>query len=404
MDPSGRIRPVSARRNWLLFLTAGVFLGLTGGLYDTSLNNYLNDVFHVSASFRGQLEFPRELPGVWVVVITGLFAMLPEARLAAIVVGLWAAGLFGMALFVPDRSMLVVWMMTASIGMHVYMPLGQSLSVSVAGDEQVGSKLGKLAAANTAAIILGTLIIWLGMRYCKFSYVTIYLIAAAAAVLALICLVLIRTGRRHAGSKPRFVYKPRYSLFYVLNILFGARKQIFVTFAPWVIIKLYGQPAATIAILTMIASVLGIGFKPLVGRLIDVWGERRVLIGESCCLILVCLGYASGNSPLLPGRQIGLYLTYTCYILDQLLFAASMARTTYLNKIADDPGDLTPTLALGTSLDHVVSMLAPTLGGFIWVRYGYHYVFLGAAMIAAINLFAANRIRIPAKTDAASVN
>ena len=125
--------------------------------------------------------------------------------------------------------------------------------------------------------------------------------------------------------------------------------------------------------LWIVSSVLGIAFKPLPGRIVDSWGERKVLIGEAAALILVCLGYASAGaatarfagSARLAGIDLGLCLVYTCFVADQLLMAVGIACTTYLHKIVEAPADFTPTLALGISVDHVVSMVVPALGGML---------------------------------------
>ncbi|MGE5599667.1 MAG: MFS transporter, partial [Bacteroidota bacterium] len=154
----------------------------------------------------------------------------------------------------------------------------------------------------------------------------------------------------------------------------------------------FGQPAGTIALLWIVSSILGIVFKPMVGRMIDRWGERRVLILEGLSLILVCLGYAYGDRAAFGVPGLGLGLVYACYVGDQLLFAAGMARTTYLCKIARDQRDITPTLSLGISIDHAVSIGVAGLGGLAWMRWGYQGVFLGAAVIAGLNLAAAARI------------
>lgn len=394
-------RMLSGQRDWTLFLLASVFLGITSGMYETSFNNYLNDVFKMSAETRGLLEFPREAPGVSIIIITSVLAFLPEVKVAVLAVGLWALGLFGLGLLSPTMPLLVLWMMTLSVGAHLYMPLNQSIGVGVAKNHQVGTRLGQLAGANTAAVIVGAGIVWLGTGYFNLGYVGIFVTSGVAALLAALCLLPMKvrkpeSARKGKQGKPRFVLKRRYGLFYALSVLFGARKQIFITFAPWVIIKVFGQPASTIAVLWIVSSVLGIAFKPALGKLVDLYGERKILMGEAAMLILVCLGYASGESLRFGGLNLGLHVTYACFVADQLLMAVGIARTTYLNKIIEDPRDLTPTLSFGISIDHVVSMTVPALGGMLWASLGYESVFVAAAAVALINLAVAGQIRVPA--------
>lgn len=154
--------------------------------------------------------------------------------------------------------------------------------------------------------------------------------------------------------------------------------------------------------LWIVSSVLGIAFKPLLGRLVDSWGERKVLMGEAATLVLVCLGYASAESARLGELDLGLCLVYACFVADQLLMAVGIARTTYLHKILEAPRDFTPTLALGISVDHVVSMVVPALGGMLWAAMGYEYVFVAAAIVALVNLAVAAQIRVPGAGPQAS--
>ena len=394
----------SMQRNWLLFLSAGIFLGVTGGMYDSTFNNYLNDVFKMSASTRGWLEFPREFPGVSIVFVSMLLGFLPETKMASLAVAMWAVGLAGLAFFASGFSMLVVWMMLWSIGTHLYMPLSQAIGVSVAEKGKVGRYLGNFAGANTAAVIAGAGFIMIGNRFLGVGYRSIFGLAALSTSLAAIAFLLMKIQPSRDDNSPapaspprrRLVLKRKYGLFYVLNVLYGARKQVFLTFGPWVLIKIFGQPASTIALLWIISAILGILFKPILGRLVDSLGERKILMGEAVVLILICLGYCTGDGVRLWGMNIGLYLVCACFVLDQLMMAVGIARTTYLNKIADTPADLTPTLAMGISMDHVVSMSVPALGGLLWQKMGFEYVFLAAACVAFMNLFAASRIRVPA--------
>ncbi|MGE5577628.1 MAG: MFS transporter [Syntrophothermus sp.] len=388
-----RVSRVMKRQNLWLFLLAGMFLGLTSGMFDTTFNNFLNDTYRISAGTRGWLEFPRELPGFLVAVFSGMLFFLAEAHMASLAVMLLSLGLVGLAFFAPTFGWLLPWMVVQSTGAHLYMPISQTLGVAVAEKDQVGRRLGQLGAVNIAATVAGSGLVWLGLEHLNFGYRTIFLLAAVSAMMATASLwkINLHNGEVQERRRMKFVFKRRYKLFYALNVLFGARKQVFLTFAPWVLIKVFGQPASTIAKLWIVSAVLGIGFRPLLGKLIDLLGERAILVGEAVALVFICLGY--GYGPQLGQGTYGLWLVYLCFVLDQLLFAVGMARTTYLNKIAESPADLTPTLSLGISIDHAVSMTIPILGGLVWSRYGYQSVFLGAAAIAMVNILAAAFVR-----------
>jgi predicted MFS family arabinose efflux permease len=389
-------------RQLLLFIMVGVFLGATSGMYETSFNNYLNSVFKISPEVRGWLAFPRELPGFLVAVLSGLLFFMVEVRMAIIAVLAMCVGLMGLGHLSPGFHLMMVWMIVWSVGNHLYMPLGDSIGIMVSPKDKVGKTLGMLGGASTAATILGCAVVWLGMDYWKLGYSSIFIIASASALGAAICLLFMdpkygrtadEVARKKSGASPQFVFKKRYSLFYWLNVLYGARKQVFITFGPWVLIKVFEQPASIIAKLWIASAILGIFFRPALGRAIDSLGEKKILCAEAVLLIFVCAGYGFG-SKLGFGDKV-VWLLYVCYVADQMLLAVGMARTTYLNKVIDKKEDLMPTLSMGVSINHAVSMLIPSLGGWAWANFGYEWVFVGAAAIAVINFAVAGLVSVP---------
>lgn len=378
------------QRDFFLFMLAGVFLGFYTGLYEPTFNNYLNDIFEIGEVARGALEFPRELPGFLVVFSTGLLIFLPDVRIALIANLVMALGLFGLGFMSPSFSLLIVWMVIWSIGAHLFMPLESSIGVALAKPGEEGKRLGQLGALKTAAGLLGFLTVWFGFKYFDLNYTTVFALAAISTLCACICLLMMEP-RRSKTKRHRLLLKKKYTLFYWLNVLFGARKQVFLTFAPWVLIKIYDQPVTTFAVLGLVGTVTGIGFRALLGRAIDRFGERKIIAAESIALVVVCLGYGYAN--FLGLGSLAIWVVYFCFVSDQLLFACNMARATYLNKIADSPDELTPTLSMGLTIDHIVAMTIPFFGGLLWLKLGYQYVFLAAAVIALVNLFAALKIR-----------
>ena len=201
-----------------------------------------------------------------------------------------------------------------------------------------------------------------------------------------------RSSVRDAPSR-RLVFKRKYGIFYGISALFGIRKQIFMVFGTWVLVALHDVPVSTIALLYFVASALGVLLRPLLGDVIDWAGERRVLAADELLLLAVCLVYAFAGD-VLPAPW-ALWVLYGAYVLDHILFALRVARTTYLKKIADDPADITPTISLGITIDHAVAMSLPILSGWIWERYGHQWVFLLAGAIAVAGFFLCLRIRVP---------
>ena len=205
-------------------------------------------------------------------------------------------------------------------------------------------------------------------------------------------------GKQEAsGPRAKLVFNWRYRVFYALAVLFGARKQIFITFAPWVLITVFHRGPSTFAALAMAAAFIGIFFQPLIGKVIDRFGERVVLMSDGVLLVAVCMGY--GFAHRIGTGGLVLAIVFTCFVLDHLLFAVGMARTTYVSKIAEKKEDLTATLSLGVTLDHAVSMSIPMLGGVTWMTFGFEYVFVGAAALALLSTVTASFVRLPKVPD-----
>ncbi|MGE5583276.1 MAG: MFS transporter [Bacillota bacterium] len=385
-------------REYKLLILVWLFAGLTSGLYDPTFNNYLSHIFNISAKIRGYLEFPREMPGFLVAVISGVLIFLADVHLLGLAIGLTALGLVGQSFAVwrgqPQFGWMIGSMLIWSVGTHLFLPLSSSVSLRFSDPAGAGKSLGRLNGVNTAAYIIGCALIWALMDWWKFSYGMVFRLAAIFSLAAVGCLLIMKVKPQpqpeKGGPRLKLVFRKEYSLFYWLNVLFGARKQVFLTFAPWVLIKIYHQNAGTFAALLITASLIGVFFKPWLGRMIDRVGERKILMAEALSLIFICLGY--GFAGHLGIGDYAIYLLFFCFVCDQLLFAASMARTTYLHKRLVVESDLTPTLSMGVSLDHLVSMTVPVLGGLLWEAYGFESIFLAAALIAGINLFAASKV------------
>ena len=180
----------------------------------------------------------------------------------------------------------------------------------------------------------------------------------------------------HHSQRRRLVLKKRYGLYYLLSILYGARKQVFITFGPWVLIRIFERQAPTIALLWIIATTLTALVVPHVGRLVDRVGPRVVLSVDAVLLLAVCLTYGFARD-VVPGRAAFIVVCGT-YVLDLMLTPVQMARTVYLSRVAEHRRDVTGSLSMGVSIDHAVSIPIAMLGGRLWMAAGYRWVFAAA--------------------------
>lgn len=367
-------------------------MGIGGGINDTIFNNFIAATYKISPMARGILEFPRETPGFLIIFLIGFLYFLGDLRVSIIATLLCSASLVGLGFWAPSFLLLIVWTAIYNTGTHLNMVLTSSIGMDLSKENEYGKTLGIVGSVATAASIIGYFIVMVGFKFLNFSFQTAYIIAAIMYLVAALFLFPIKLPKktRHKGFK--FVIKKDYWLYYVLSIFFGARKQIFITFAPWVLIKIFKQPVANFALVGIICSFLGIGFRNIIGRLIDRLGEKKILTFDAITIFIICLGYAATEN--IKIKWLALAIAYGCYIIDNLMFATSMARSTYIKKIIKHPDDLTPTLSTGTSMDHAVSMSLPMLSGFLWNRFGYEYVFLLAALFALGNLYFVRKIEI----------
>jgi len=380
-------------------LLATLFFGATSGIFLSTLNNYLSDVHGFDAGHRGWLELPRELPGFFIIVVVGmLLTVLKESRIAATAMFFTAAGALGLAYLSPGVVLLVIWIVIWSLGDHIIFAVEGPLGLKLAKRGGEGRRLGQLGGARNLGVILGVSAVWLLAKVLGDRFDLFYLVAGISALVAGVFYFRLQLGMQDKPSR-RLVYRREYHLFYAISALFGIRKQIFLVFGAWVLVSMHGVPVATIALLYFIASLLGVVLRPLLGDVIDWLGERRVLAFDELLLLLVCLVYAFA-SDVFPGPW-GLRVLYGAYVLDHILFALRVARTTYLKKIAVDSADITPTISLGITIDHAVAMTLPILSGYVWERWGHQWVFMMAGVIAIAGFFVCLRIKVPAtRSDA----
>jgi MFS family permease len=386
-------------RDLRLFIFASVLMGLGGCVNASIFNNYLKDVFQLDVARRTFLEFPREAPGFLVSIFIASLAMMGEVRIAFIANLAASVGMMALGWIPASFALMVSSVFVYSSGQHIYMPLGNAIGMGFAKKGREGSVLGRISSINTFALLAGAVALLALLKFANLSYRAAFT-AASVLYLAAALALLAMSPRKSPGRPKRLVVKKRYGRFYALSVLYGARKQLFITFGPWMLVDLFKQPVQTMTLLFLIVSLVGVGVQPLVGRLTDRFGPRAVLGGEALITIVVCILYAFAPELLPAGAA--LIVVSACYIIDQGSTAVSMSRAVYVGQIAEEASDISPTLSLGISIDHVVAMFLPMLGGLAWKsagERGYRWVFLGGAAVAAINFAVTRGMKIPKRTE-----
>ena len=379
-------------RELLYFGMAVFLLGIGTNIFDSIFNNFLDERYMITPFQRSFLEFPRELPGFLVVFVSAGLSFLCSRRLSAVTMLLSLVGVLLIGFLAPTYAWMTLWLFVYSLGQHLYFPLSSTIGMELARDGRVGQRLGQLNAVRNAAMIVGSLLVVVGFRYLNFKFEATFILSAIAFFLASLMLFSMKKVQRQPARTFLKLHK-EYRLYYALITISGARKQIFITFAPWVLVTIFHQPTQIIASLLLAGGVIGILFQPILGAVIDRYGERFVLSTEAVILVFICFGYGFSKSWL--PENIAFIVVCACYLLDQMVFSVSMARATYIKKIAVVPEHVQSTLTAGVTIDHIFSISAALLGGLIWDAWGFQYVFLFGAILAVINFFVASRVRIP---------
>jgi predicted MFS family arabinose efflux permease len=386
-----RTRVSKISRELILFIVVSFAVGMAGSLVDSTFNNFLNDNFSLSGFQRSFLELPRELPGFSVVFVSAILWFLGSRKMGAVALLLGGVGIFLVGYATNTYAVMVVFLFLFSLGQHLFMPIATTIGMELATEGKTGHRLGQLNAIRNLATIVGSAIVFMGFKYFGFTFKHSFAIAALTFAFAAVVLTFMKPQKTER-KKTFLKLRKEYSLVYLLAVFAGSRKQIFITFAPWVIVTIFHKPTQTIATLIVIGGIAGILFQPLLGKAIDRLGEKAVLTAEAVVFVFVCLGY--GFSGTLFSENTAFLITCGCFLTDQVLMSVSMARSTYMKKIALQESDIQPALSASITIDHIFSISVAMLGGLIWNRFGFQYVFLIGVLISFANFFTARRIKI----------
>lgn len=358
--------------NFTLLALAVAGVGVFFGVQLTLFNNFIVEQLDIEAHELGYVEALREVPGFLNVLFMALVIRFAPARVASL--SLMVMGV-GIALYAHASTvyLLALFSLIWSLGFHCWIPLEQSMGLAYAPSNERGRWLGQLRSVNSVAWLLSIGLCMVLIDYVQYD--GLFIMAGVATILGGIALLFVDQN----GAKDRdksMVFKRRYALYYALNFLQGLRKQMFITFAIFALVKVHGMPVKTTMVLVMINQFLITLTGPLMGRMVDRYGERKMLSLSYIVLFFVFWGYAAiDHRPTL----------YVLFCIDNLIFFGGIALTTYAHKIAPSE-ELKPTLAMGVTMNHVAAVAAPLIGGVAWIYYGYQVIFFTGALLALISL------------------
>jgi len=358
-------------RDFRLLALAVMSQGIFFGVQLTLFNNFIVERLGIEAHQLGYVEALREVPGFMNAFFVALMVRFAPPIVASISLVVMGVGIMAYAQ-VDSVTMLAVYSLVWSIGFHCWIPLEQSMALLFSPEGKKGKWLGQLRSLNSLAW-LGSILVCT-LSYDLIGYGGLFIMAGVATIGGGIAILF--ASRQRPPEERSFVFKRRYGLYYGLNFLQGLRKQMFITFAIFALVKVHGMPVHTTMILVLINQTLITLTASTMGRMVDKYGERAMLSVSYIGLAFVFFGYAVvTHRPTL----------YVLYCIDNLIFFGGIALTTYLHKIAP-PEDLKPSLAMGITMNHVAAVAAPLVGGLAWHYFGYEVIFFTGAILAIISL------------------
>jgi predicted MFS family arabinose efflux permease len=375
------MKPSSNREKRALFyfLYSHFCTSLNFVMWRSVYNNFLHDVFSVTESQRGYLAAIREIPGLVTAIFAAGATSIAESAVGGIYILLISLGTLAFV-FANQFWSLILGLLIMSTGVHLLMPIRSSISLSLGEEGAKARRLGQVGSIGAVASLAGAGYVILTVGVLKYDGV--FIVASVVAAIGIVAMLAVHLKGGEI-RRNRFAVKREYALYYVLSFLDACRRHTFVTFASYGLVKNYGVSAQMMAVLMFINHAANIYTRPMMGRLIDRFGERKMLMFSYSSLIVVFLGYAYiGYVPLL----------YVLYCLDNIFFGFSVAMTTYLDKIAPRE-DVMAGIAFGITLNHIAAIALLPVGGYMWGRYGYETPFLIGIGILILSLAASSRVR-----------
>ena len=369
------------------FFLSVITVGLAYGLYKGVIDNYLAEVVGMSGFDKGVSEFFRELPGLMLVFILAALYTFSAERIYKIGAVFMLLGMAAQAIVPPSRVLVILCIFVYSLGDHMQLGMRNTLSLQYSRDGYGGEALGLQHAAQQAGTLVGYLAVILAFFLLKSSswrlYKGAFAISAFIIGLSFLASMQMTASTAPDANKRRFYFRRKYTKYYMLEVFYGARKQVFFTFGPYVLVLFYGASAMVISALFALSAICSFVASPLVGKIIDRFGYKIVMISDTLILVIVCFFY--GFSHHLFPKNVAFVVCCMNYILDSVISLASMASNVYVQDISDSPEEVRATISTGVSVNHLITILIALFGGFIWEALGIETLFILSAVLGLCN-------------------
>ncbi|MCF0115870.1 MAG: MFS transporter [Erysipelotrichaceae bacterium] len=387
-------RGVFKEKSMYKYLFASILLtGLGYGLYKGVIDNYLAEVVTMSEFDRGVSEFFRELPGLALVGILALFYEFSAEKIYKIGAVIMVIGM-GMHFVLPaDRIYITLAIFVYSLGEHIQLGMKNALTLDYAEKDKGGNALGLQKSVSEIGTLFGYLIVMVAFMFLSGvnAFKGFFVISTLIIGISMVLSFKLTGNVKQDSSKQRFYFNKKFTKYYFLEVFYGARKQVFFTFGPYVLILFYQANTAVISMLYAISAVCCFFMAPVVGKIIDKFGYKIVMISDTLILVGVCAmyGFAHHFFPM----KIAFVLCCIAYVLDAVISLASMASNVYVQDIADNQEEVRATISTGISVNHAITIFIALFGGWIWKTLGIETLFMLSAFLGICNSIYAATIK-----------
>lgn len=393
-----KLREVFKNDRGVKYFLISLFATGTGyGIYKGIIDNYFAEIVKIGEFDRGLIEFFREIPGLLLIVILAALYMFSAEKLYKLGALIMLIGMGMLSIVSPGKILVTLAVVIFSLGEHIQLGMKNTLSLVYSKDGKGGQALGYQQALNQVGTLIGYGVIIVSFIFLvdKKPYKVFFFIATVLIGISTILSMNLKTNSETDKTKSRFYFRKKFTKFYMLEIFYGARKQVFFTFGPYVLILFYGANATIISLLFAVSALLSFFLSPAVGKIIDRFGYKVVMVSDTLILVIVCFFYGFAHH-IFP-RNIAFIICCLNYILDSIISLASMASNVYVQDISDDNEEMRATISTGISVNHLITILIALFGGWIWQSLGIETLFMLSAVLGLCNSAYAATIKVKKK-------
>ena len=380
------------------FLAAVLMTAIGYGVYKGILDNYLAEVVQMGEMDRGIVEFFREIPGLLLVFITAVLYKFSAERMYKLGAVIMVAGMTMSAIISPTKVLVIIAIAMYSLGEHIQLSMRSSISLEYALEDKGGAALGYQNSMNQIGSLFGLIIVMIAFAVCSGTglFKPFFILAAILTAAAMLLSMRIKGSARSDESTHRFYFRKKFTKYYMLEVFYGARKQVFLTFGPYVLILFYGANTAVISLLFAISAIAGFLLSPVVGKIIDRFGYKIVMVSDTLILVIVCFFYGFAHH--IFSMDVAFIVCCVNYVLDSVISLASMASNVYVQDISDSVEEMRATISTGVSVNHLITILIALFGGYIWQSLGIETLFIISAVLGLCNSAYAASIKTKKRT------